>query len=768
MRSDSLGLFWEEIDDKMARQIKVLGEKGWSEILPGYWCQDIYINDEDVDEFQCALKMDLAYAVAKNTTERCEPPEPVWLAPDYLPGLAESRRFPVDMYTDSELIADANQWQLGRNKKHRLVFDIECYANYFLIAFQSVEHRKVTYLEMTLDIPLWREKMQWIFDNFTLIGFNSISYDMVIAALALGGQTNAQLKTATNQIIVYQEKPYQILRARKVKKLQCDHIDLIEVAPLFASLKIYGGRLHAGKMQDLPFDPEVVLSEDQITIVRYYCINDLDNTLIILNNLTDELALRERMTQQYGTDLRSKSDAQIAEAVIGAEVGKMNRTRLQRPRIDPGTTYYYKMPDFIKYESDLMKWVYETVRTAPFVVSEKGSITLPPVLKGLKINIANSSYKMGIGGLHSTEKKVCHRMGEHNTLEDVDVESYYPKIILNQGLYPQHLGPNFLITYESLVSRRLVAKAEGDDSTSGSLKIVINGSFGKLGSKYSILYAPDLLIQVTITGQLALLMLIERLELVSIPVVSANTDGIVINCPNHLMPLRNEILKQWQVDTDFKLDGNVYSALYSRDVNNYIAVKKNPKKPSDQFKVKGAYSRPGFHKNPTNEICIMALEAYLAKGVPVKDTIIGCTDITKFISVRTVKGGAAKVIEKRNAPKHENEEELIRRAGYSPYYGGNWILPNQEGMSALTTEQAYSSAKAKYETPETVDYLGKAVRWYYGTQSPGPIVYALSGKRVPRSEGATPMLQMPVSLPTDIDYTWYIEETKKILDQIGF
>ena len=767
MRKDSIGLFWEELDGKYERQLKVLGEKGWSEVLPGYWCQDFYIQDDDVDEFSCALKMDEAYSIAKATSEKCEPPDPIWLLPDYLPGLDEARAFPVTLYTDAQLYEDGMRWRYGGRPKHRLIFDIECYPNYFLIAFSSAEHGKVIYFEMTFEIQLWIDKMRWVLENFCVIGFNSISYDLIIAALALAGKSNAQLKTATKDLIEFQERGYVVLRRHKVKKLQIDHIDLIEVAPLFASLKIYGGRLHCEKMQDLPFVPDTVLSDDQIAIVRYYCINDLANTQIVYSNLTEEIKLREDMSEQYGVELRSKSDAQIAEAVIVEEVGSRNRCRLQRPQIDPGTTYYYNIPSFIKYQSPLMQWVLKQVGTAPFVVTEKGSIGLPEVLKGLKIEMGYSTYKMGIGGLHSTEKKTAHMGGPNNTLEDVDVESYYPKIILNQGLFPQHLGTNFLVVYLSIVTRRLKAKASGDKSTSDSLKIVINGSFGKFGSKYSVLYAPDLLIQVTITGQLALLMLIERLEIAGIPVVSANTDGIVINCPNTLMPLRNQILDQWQKETDFKLDGNVYSALYSRDVNNYIAVKKNPKNKDDKFKVKGAYSRPGFHKNPTNEICIMALEAYLGDGVPVAETVRGCTDIKKFVSVRTVKGGAAKVHEIHKAPAHDTKEELIRRAGYLPYYNETWKLDNQEGMSALTLDEAYGSAKAKYEKPATVEFLGKAVRWYYGANVHGPIVYALSGKKVPRSDGAVPMLQMPTTFPSNIDHQWYINETNKILSQIG-
>lgn len=65
-------------------------------------------------------------------------------------------------------------------------------------------------------------------------------------------------------------------------------------------------------------------------------------------------------------------------------------------------------------------------------------------------------------------------------------------------------------------------------TTDGGSKIQINGTFGKTGSPYSVLFAPTMLIQTTITGQLSLLMLIEWHEIYGIPVISANTDGVVI------------------------------------------------------------------------------------------------------------------------------------------------------------------------------------------------------------------------------------------------
>ncbi|MEG7688959.1 hypothetical protein U2044_15310, partial [Listeria monocytogenes] len=86
---------------------------------------------------------------------------------------------------------------------------------------------------------------------------------------------------------------------------------------------------------------------------------------------------------------------------------------------------------------------------------------------------------------------------------------------------------------KKLKSQGLTGTPEYEDATTmdGGGKIMINGTFGKTGSQYSVLFAPTMLIQTTITGQLSILMLIEWHEHYGIPVISANTDGIVINCP---------------------------------------------------------------------------------------------------------------------------------------------------------------------------------------------------------------------------------------------
>src|SRR5574337_998317 len=319
--------------------------------------------------------------------EKRLPPDPVWLSPDYLPGLEEARSALFDLFSDFELVDAA-----GRNE--RLVWDIECYPNYFLVAFQSVDSGKILFFEMSegrsLDIP----KLEWVMRNFTLIDFNGNKYDAPIVTLAIAGKNNHQLYKATGEIINEGMRPWRILKQNKVAKLPINHIDVIELVALRPSLKLLAGRLHAPRMQDLPFVPGTVLSEDQITITRWYCVNDLTNTMLLYRELLPDIHLREKLGPRYRLDLRSHSDAQMAEAILSTEIKRVtNQKHLSVPVVAPGTAYQYKIPAFLQYRTPLMNWVLDVVRGSQFVVTEKGKVAMPQQIKDLEITIAGSVYR---------------------------------------------------------------------------------------------------------------------------------------------------------------------------------------------------------------------------------------------------------------------------------------------------------------------------------------------------------------------------------------
>lgn len=588
------------------------------------------------------------------------------------------------------------------------IFDIEVYIDYFLVAFRDVDTQAVTMFEQYPGHPLDVKGLRRHMATRRLVSFNGKRFDAPLVALALTGASCELLKHGANAIIETNLQPWQF-----EDKFECkipedwDHIDVFDVAPGMASLKIYAGRLHSKKLQDLPIEPGASIPPDQREVLRDYCVNgDTVATIDLWNKLRPQIDLRISMTEQYGIDLRSKSDAQIAEAVIKAQVTKLLAKKIERPVIKPGTEYHYKPPAFISFQTEQMRTALAVITGTPFFVADSGSMLMPKEVQALKLTMGASTYQMGIGGLHSTESCVAHHVDENTLLVDRDVASYYPAIILGCSLYPRHLGGSFLKVYRDLVKRRLDAKRAKDTVTADALKITINGSFGKLGSKWSALYSPDLLIQVTITGQLCLLMLIEMLELEGISVVSANTDGVVMKCPVHLTSAMDAVVATWEMFTGFDTEATHYRALYSRDVNNYIAIKTD-----GSAKLKGAYAPAGLQKNPTNEICAEAAREFLKTGADIATTITNCNDIRKFVTIRQVKGGGV----------------------------------DQSG-----------------------NYLGRAVRWYYSSEVQGAIKYKVNGYTVARSEGARPLMQLPDAIPADLDRAWYIREAESILSDVGF
>ena len=249
-------------------------------------------------------------------------------------------------------------------------------------------------------------------------------------------------------------------------------------------------------------------------------------------------------------------------------------------------------------------------------------------------------------------------------------------------------------------------------------KIQANGCYGKLGSTYSVLYAPHLMISVTLTGQLSLLMLIERAEQAGVPVVSGNTDGVLFLCPRNRRDELDQIIKGWEADTGFGMETAEYEAIYNSSVNSYVAVK-----PGNKVKLKGPLANPWregdlraqMMKNPQATVCSDAVVDFITKGVPIEETIRNCTDIRSFVTVVNVAGGAT------------------------------WCG----------------------------DYLGKVVRYYWAIG--GAPIFRLkphpstgNHAKVPKTDGCRPAMQLPEQLPLDIDYDRYISEANELLFDLGW
>lgn len=600
--------------------------------------------------------------------------------------------------------------EIINNAGSDLILDVESYPNYFMCGFKHPKLNKFICIENNFNPKF----LSWLLFNYRTIGFNSYSYDLPMLWASFINNDPAYLKEVSNSLILSGLRVKEIEKQFSFKVYETRHIDMIEVCPLKGSLKLYAARLHAPRLQDLPYPDTKELNDNEINIVRNYNFNDLDITQLVYEFNKDRLDLRASMGFEYQEDLMSKSDAQIAEAVLTKEVRKLTGKWPRRPEIEEGTAYKYEVPHYIQYKTPELQKLLYNVRTVDFVVNHNGKIILPPKLD-VDVKINNGIYRIGIGGLHSSEKNTAHIASETHMIVDRDVASYYPRIITNLRLYPVGMGPDFLGAYEQIIARRLYAKKNKIFATDKGLKIVINGTSGKFSDFWSKMYSPDLTIQTTVTGQLALLLQIEMQELNGIECISANTDGAVYYVPVEKYELFNRTIKEWETRTNFETEETLYSGYYARDVNAYFAVKKDAKSIKD-VKVKGPYSEVGsqsgtqLDNNPINLICSDAIKQFLVDGTPIEKTIRECRDITRFVTVRQVKGGC-----------HKDKK-----------------------------------------------YLGKVVRYYYAKGIDGAIHYVLTGNRVADTVGGKPIMDLPDTFPDDINYEKYIEIATEILYDISY
>lgn len=670
-------------------------------------------------------------------------------------------------------------------KRPLATLDIECFHNWFLVGITDMESGVQWDYQMTIGSRLDTTALQALLRHYSIVTFNGVGYDVPMLCYALEGADCTQLKAANDDIIENQLKYWAFYKKyRAWPPDYLDHIDVSEPTPgVRVSLKQYACRLSSELVQDSPVDFRQPLPLEHALDEIAYCRNDRKITAELYEAIKARIELRERMSTRYGVDLRSKSDAQMAEAMVKAEWSRLMRESIDLyaaadyegglshaslnalaargefphlsvpqydintytgrpvpiiPYFNHGTTFKARIPEYVCFATPYMQEFLAVVRDCEFFISNKDEaeligldgkgiktgVLIPDALKGRDIVIGDTTYRVGIGGLHSQESSVTYRSvpGVH-TLRTADVASYYPSLIVNAGMNPSQLGPLFLRIYKGAKDERIVAKRDAKKypvgsseqielaTIEGGFKIVLNGTFGKLFSRFSIFYAPEFGIAVTIGGQLSLLMLIERLELSGVRVVSANTDGIEMLVPWGRDHIADQVIEWWQQVTNLTLETKNYLQLSSRDVNSYISLQFD-----GSVKRKGVFGESGVlnNKHPDCDVCADAVVAYLSTGKPLQDTIYECQDIRKFIRVRGAKGGAAAVQAGARGPN-----------------------------------------------------LGRAVRWYYKRDCVDYIVDAASGNKVAGSDGACPIMHLPPTRPDDIDFPHYVKIAEDMLNDIG-
>ena len=587
--------------------------------------------------------------------------------------------------------------------------DIECYPNFFLVSLMRGE--EIFTSEMLNDQPTDYSRRLVEFLNRRIepgdevVTFNGNAYDIPLIERAVNNQTdtNYEIYGKSRQVIVDNVPAWKLRRRDDHWRFEFPHIDLKGAAPGFGGLKLYGARLHAETLETLPYDPHEAVSDAEASHLTKYCGNDLALTKLLHESLEEPLNLRRSLEDEMGMNLMSANDAQIGERVVMAEMRNMLGSSISKPSADPARNLRFARTESMRYWSREINELASRFVGATYSETPNGKLTLPQNFGTVKVSLGDLPIKVGIGGLHTLDTPRLERADRTNRLCELDVSSFYPRIVLEQELHPMHLGEEFLAVYGDLVRRRLKAKRNGDKTTADSLKIAINGCFGKFGSAHSYLRDPKVMLQVTISGQLLLLRLIDMLQAEDFEILSANTDGVVARYPTRRRARLEWIVSDYQAQTGMRLEETEYQEWACIDVNNYFA-----RTAVGKIKGKGIFGSAGLMKNPHFDICARAAVRQLIGEVSVEETIAGNNRIEDYLAVRKVKDGAM--------------------------WGGK--------------------------------SLGTVARWYVA-RGGSPVTYATGGRRVPLSESAKPLMRLRKGeFPRDLDKDWYARRSLDLIRKI--
>jgi uncharacterized protein YkvS len=520
------------------------------------------------------------------------------------------------------------------------VYDEECYPNYFSAGYINVDDPSERYYfeisHRRNDAVAYSGFLFWLGQNgHRSAGYNNISYDYVLAhAIAI----NPHYHTAAS---IYDISD-GIFKSSKEERFKntiwpddrvCIQVDLLLIHHFNninrrTSLKDLELAMRMDNVQDLPYAPGTVLTEQQMDDIASYMWNDIDATVRFYHETADQLAFREELNQKYpNKDFTNFNDTKIGKEFF---IMKLEETQkgicwdYSSGRKQPRQTHRNEMPvkdiifPYIQFENPEFQRIHGYLLTQTIVNTKKG-------FEDANCTIDGFSYHLGMGGIHgSVVSRVLHS-DEQRIVIDIDVASYYPSLAIANRIFPEHLSEVFCDINKQLFDERSLY--DKTNAINKMLKLALNGVYGDSNSPYGPFYDPMYTMKITINGQLLLCMLAEQLvKIPSLEMIQINTDGITMVVDRQYEQSVTNTTEWWENFTQLELERNDYSRMFVRDVNSYTAEKFD-----GSVKHIGAYKYDvGWHQDHSHLVVPKAVEAYLIHGTPIETFIRGHQDLFDF------------------------------------------------------------------------------------------------------------------------------------------
>jgi hypothetical protein len=623
------------------------------------------------------------------------------------------------------------------------VYDIEDLSNLFTYTGYCRQTGEYYQFVIHSSLNQYEELMKHLFrDKLIMIGFNNDNYDYPIIHHMinhyeeykyLSGLELAQKIYEKSQEIINMEFSSVAEWNKHIKQIDLYKIWHFDNAAKRTSLKALQIALNLLTVEDSPFEHWYWVNKEEIPQVLKYNKNDvystnvfldvtLGNTELPLYKGKNKIELRQKISQKYKINCLNFNDIKLGtELILKLYCEKFNRN----PQVIRNQRTFRKIfnlseciPIWTKFESkEFQKLVTDFCKINIYNGETKKVFSASVIFHGIKIDY-------GTGGAHASIKPGVYSSDNDWLILDLDVDGLYPRLAITQGLYPQHLGPGFIDIYDGeIVSVRITEKKkpkkERDFVIVEGFKLAANGFFGKSNSDDSFAYDPLYAMKTTISGQILLSMWVEKLVEASptSQIIQVNTDGITIRILKEDYDKCIEVTEKLMSETNMTYESNIYKRMVIQDVNNYSAEYE-----IGGFKYKGLFEiDKELHKDPSMRIVPIALSKYFFESIPIKETII----------------------------KHQNIYDFCLRMKINKGWEGQYNYISQNKLN--------------------IQKLSKNTRYYVSNKGGTLCKYNPEDKRIIGvSVGSVTTLfnEFEEKDNYDINYNFYINECRKIVDSI--
>ena len=529
------------------------------------------------------------------------------------------------------------------------VYDIEVFPNFFSCTLKNTESKNVKQFQ----ICEWQNDMPSLAKTFLnkqiwFCGYNNLHYDdplinyILINYKDLINKTpweiNASIKALSDEIINSRDNNFSSWSKYKYAHI-FPSLDLLTMRfsqKLRCGLKEMQVTMGYHNVEEFSGDFERPILRSDIPQILSYNLNDVESTEELLNRSIKDIELRLSVEDEFNISALNKDGVNLGMEIIKTKY-------LEATGLDWKDIKDLRSPcDNICFNDIIFPYIKFQTSELQSLLSELKAHCGDPNDNTFekKFFLGDVEHTFGMGGLHSVNKPEKFEPDDDTVLYDDDVASLYPSIVIQNNIYPEHLGPIFVQVYKKIRDDRIEAKRNGNKLKNETYKLAINGLTGNLQSPYSWVYDPKAVLKIRINGQLLLLMYLEALSLNGAKIIQSNTDGVLYRVSKSLIPKINEIKEWWQNITGLELEREEFERFYQFAINDYLGVKKGWSETHDwknYIKTKGLFiDKVSLGKGMAPLIIPEAINKYFVEGINPKETLKNCTDILKFCTYQKV------------------------------------------------------------------------------------------------------------------------------------